>query len=102
MSYQVGEQCYSTFADALSVMASQMFGANGDLSWSSAVNASGDSIVTTYSSGAHVSISPTLQDCHLITVADSNILVWAVVAVWAAAWALKACGYSVSNWGNSQ
>lgn len=100
MSYQVGDQCYTSASDALSVMASQMFGATGELSWSSAVNAAGDSIVTTYSSGAFVSISPTLQDCNLITLADSNLLVWAVVAVWAAAWALKACGYSVTNWGN--
>ncbi|GAA4492868.1 hypothetical protein GCM10023095_02100 [Pseudaeromonas paramecii] len=99
MSYQVGDSCYSDASTALSVMASTMFGTGADASWSSAVSADGSAIVTTYSTGAVVYVSPNLQPCHLVESTEAIGLSWGVILCWLIAWGYRQMGRSVDDRG---
>jgi hypothetical protein len=94
MAFQVGSLCYQTNADALSAMASQMFGnavtTDGVYSYFSYV--SGESIITRTSLNTEISITPTLQPCGLVDAAQAYAYSSAVMLVLLIAWKFKLAG----------
>lgn len=86
--------CYPDSASALSAMASAVSGSVvdvGGVPYAVDVTVSGASLV--YSGtrldavGSFVkTVTVTLQDCQLIGVADAQVLIWGVGALWAAAY----------------
>lgn len=94
MAYQVSGVCYPDSAAALSAMASAVSGSVvdvGGVPYAVDVTVSGASLVYAGTRldavGSFVkTVTVTLQDCQLIGVADAQVLIWGVGALWAAAY----------------
>lgn len=94
MAYQFAGVCYSDAPATLSAMASAVSGSVVDVGGSPYaldVTVNGSALVYSGSRlddvGTFVkSVTVTLQDCQLIGVADAQVLIWGVGALWAAAY----------------
>jgi len=82
MAYQVGSQCFDSWASALQVMASSMFGtgSNDGTPFSFYTVVDGSNLVTISSNGAQTILTPQLVDCQLIDVTDAGLISFAVFA----------------------
>lgn len=91
MSFQVDSICYDTEQDALSVMASRMFGTaytpDGVYQYSSYVD--GLQIITQTSLNTQTSISPVLQQCQLFSMEESSVWSLAIMVILVAAFKFK-------------
>lgn len=94
MAYQFQGVCYPDAASTLSAMASAISGTVVDVSgvpYALDVTVNASSLVYTGirldAAGSFVkTVTFTLQDCQLIGVADAQVLIWGVGALWAAAY----------------